>query len=114
AGVRVRRTSRAWSFRGLNTFILLEYEVTNTTGGALADVFVGFPYLLRPSYQDVNVHNGWGDDFNRTEDVVAYDEARRLVYARDDTPNFDLPGDVGNYWAERGELRTTGYVGVAL
>ncbi len=113
-GLRVRRTSRAWSFRGLNTFILLDIAVTNETGGALSDVFVGFPYLLRPSYQDINVHNGWGDDFNRTDELVAYDADRALVYARDDTPNFDLPGDVGNYWAERNELRTTGYAGVAL
>lgn len=113
-GLRVRRTSRAWSFRGLNTFILLEYEVTNASGSALSDVHVGFPYLLRPSYQDVNVHNGWGDDFNRVDDLVDYDEERALVYAYDDTPNFDLPHDVGNYWAERDELRTTGYVGVAL
>ncbi|HLT48019.1 MAG TPA: hypothetical protein VK002_12370 [Rubricoccaceae bacterium] len=114
SGLMVRRTSRAWSFRGLNTFILLDYAVTNVSGEALTDVYVGFPYLLRPSYQDVNVHNGWGDDFNRDDDVVAYDTARALVYARDDTPNFDLPGDVGNYWAARDELRTTGYAGVAL
>ncbi len=114
AGLRVRRTSRAWSFRSLNTFILLDYAVTNETGGPLEDVFVGLPYLLRPSYQDVNVHNGWGDDFNRTDERVAYDAERALVYAYDDTPNFDLPGDVGNYWAERDELRTTGYAGVAL
>jgi hypothetical protein len=114
SGLLVRRTSRAWSFPGLHTFVLLDYTVTNTTGGPLTDVYVGFPYLLRPSYQDINVHNGWGDDFNRDDDVVAYDESRALVYARDDTPNFDLPGDVGNYWAERDELRTTGYAGVAL
>lgn len=114
AGLAVERTSRAWSFPGLNTFVLLDYVVTNTTGGALSDVYVGFPYLLRPSYQDINVHNGWGDDFNRTDDIVEYDEARALLYARDDTPNFDLPGDVGNYWAERDELRTPGYAGFAL
>ena len=114
AGIEVERTSRAWSFRGLNTFILLDYVVTNTTGEALTDVYVGFPYLLRPSYQDVNVHNGWGDDFNRTDDIVEYDEARALLYARDDTPSFDLPNDVGNYWPARDELRTTGYTGFAL
>ena len=113
-GLRVRRTSRAWSFRGLNTFVLLDYAVTNETSGALLDVFVGVPALLRPSYQDVNVHNGWGDDFNRTDELVAYDAERALVYTYDDTPSFDLPGDVGNYWAERDELRTTGYAGIAL
>lgn len=112
--VRVVRTSRAWSFRGLNTFVLVEYEVTNGGAGPLTDVFVGFPYLLRPSYQDVVVHNGWGDDFNRTDDFVAYDSTRGFVYSWDDTPNFSIPQDVGNYWAEANELRTTGYAGVAL
>ncbi|MEM1041678.1 MAG: T9SS type A sorting domain-containing protein [Bacteroidota bacterium] len=114
SGLRVRRTSRTWSFRGLNTFVLLDYAVTNETGGPLAGVFVGLPSLLRPSYQDINVHNGWGDDGNRTDELVAYDADRALVYAYDDTPNFDLPGDVGNYWPDRDELRTTGYAGIAL
>ncbi|MEM8556341.1 MAG: hypothetical protein AAGG50_00720 [Bacteroidota bacterium] len=114
SGLRVQRTSRAWSFRGLNTFVLVEVAVTNETGGSLSDVFVGVPALLRPSYQDINVHNGWGDDFNRTDELVAYDADRALLYAYDDTPNFDLTGDVGNYWAVRDELRTTGYAGVAL
>ncbi len=113
-GVRVVRTSRAWSFRGLDTQIWLEYELTNQSGGALSDVYVGFPYLLRPSYQDVVVHNGWGDDFNRTDEFVAYDAARRMVYSWDDTPNFSLPQDRGNFWDDAGELRTTGYAGVAL
>jgi hypothetical protein len=114
AGLRVRRTSRAWSFRGLNTFILLDYEVTNTTAETLTDVFVGFPSLLRPSYQDINVHNGWGDSLDRVDELVGYDEDRRLVYVYDDAPNYDLPWNVGNYWAEADELRTTGYIGLGL
>lgn len=114
SGLHVERTTRAWSFRGLNTFIPIDVAVTNETGAALTDVYVGLPTLLRPSYQDINVHNGWGDDFNRTDELVAYDAERALVYASDDTPNFDLPFDVGNYWADRDELRTTGYAGVAL
>lgn len=113
-GLRVRRASRAWSFRGLNTFILYEYRVTNTRSQALTDVFIGFPALLRPSYQDVNVLNGWGDDFNRADDLVAYDEERAMVYVWDDTPNFDLPQNVGNYWAEADELRTPGYIGMSM
>jgi hypothetical protein len=114
SGLMVRRTSRAWSFRGLNTSVLLDYTVTNTTGEPLTGVYVGFPYLLRPSYQDVNAHNSWGGDTNSDDEVVAYDTARALVYARDDTPSAELTSDVGNYWADRDELRTTGYAGVAL
>ena len=112
--IRVVRTSRAWSFPGLKDFILVDYTLTNQTGTTLNDVYVGFPYLLRPSYQDVLAHNGWGGDFNRADELAAYDEARRLMYAWDDTPNFDLPTDVGNYLAAYNELRTTGYAGVAL
>jgi hypothetical protein len=113
-GVRVQRVSRTWSFAGLNNFILIEYLLTNQNAGPLTEVFVGFPYLLRPSYQDFVVHNGWGDDFNRTDEFVGYDAARRLVYAWDDTPNQSLPTDVGNYWGTFDEMRTTGYIGVSL
>jgi hypothetical protein len=112
--IHVRRTSRQWSFRGLNETILIEFVVTNRSAGVMDDVFIGLPYLLRPSYQDFVVHNGWGDDLNRVDDLVRYDASRRLVYSFDDTPNFSLPWDVGNYWDEANELRTTGYAGFAL
>src|SRR5690606_31570176 len=78
------------------------------------DVYFGFSYLLRPSYQDFIVHNGWGDDFNRTDEVVSYDSTRKMIFAYDDTPNFSLPTDIGNYWEEVNELRTTGYAGFAM
>ena len=112
--IRVERTSRAWSFPGLKDFIIIEYTLTNQTSSTLSDVYIGFPYLLRPSYQDVLAHNGWGEDFNRADELTGYDETRRLMYAWDDTPNFDLPTDVGNFLLSRGELRTTGYAGVSL
>lgn len=110
----VRRTSRAWSVPGYENFLLIEYRVTNQGSGSLSEVFVGFPYLLRPSYQDFVVHNGWGDDLNRADDLVRYDSLYGMLYSHDDTPNFSLPADVGNYWALVNELRTTGYSGVAL
>ena len=112
--VHVTRASRAWSFPGYNTFLLIEYQVKNQNASTLTDVYIGFPYLLRPSYQDFVVHNGWGDDLNRADDLVRYDTAGRLLYSFDDTPNFSLPSDVGNYWAAANELRTTGYAGFAL
>ncbi len=112
--IHVERTSRVWSFPGQKDFIMLEYNVSNRQATALHDVFIGFPYLLRPSYQDLLAHNGWGADFNGVDDITGYDASRRMMYARDDTPNFDLPTDVGNFVASRGELRTTGYAGVAL
>jgi hypothetical protein len=108
------RTSRAWSFNGLNNFIIIEYEFTNLNSFQIDDVYFGFSYLLRPSYQDFIVHNGWGDDFNRTDEVVSYDSTRKMIFAYDDTPNFSLPTDIGNYWEEVNELRTTGYAGFAM
>ncbi len=112
--VRVIRESHAWSFRGINNFIIIEYEITNQNSGELTDVYVGFPYLIRPSYQDVLAHAGWGDDFNRADEIVGYDENRRLLYAFDDTPSFSLPNDIGNYWDETNELRTPGYAGFSI
>ncbi len=112
--IEVKRTSRAWSYPGSNNFILIEYLFTNKNAAKVTDVYFGFPYLIRPSYQDFVVHNGWGDDFNRTDDYVKYDAENKLLYSYDDTPNYSLPGDVGNYWDDKNELRTTGYAGYAL
>lgn len=112
--ISVQRVSRAWSFREINNFILLDYTFTNEGSSELSDVYFGFPYLIRPSYQDFVVHNGWGDDFNRTDEFVRYDEDLKLLYAWDDTPNFSLPYDVGNYYDDADELRTPGYAGYSL
>jgi len=114
AGLEVTRISRTWSFRPFTNAILYEYIIRNTGGQTLTDVFIGFPNLLRPSYQDFVVHNGWGDDFNRADELVRFDPARKMMYTWDDTPSFDLPQDVGNYWAAANELRTTGYAGYAI
>jgi hypothetical protein len=112
--VRVRRVSRAWSFPGMSNTLLIDYTFTNQNSATLTDVYIGFPYLIRPSYQDFVVHNGWGDDLNRADDLVGYDPSLRLLYSYDDSPNFSLPNDVGNYWASVNEMRTTGYAGFSL
>ena len=114
--ITIERRSKAWSFIGLNNFIIMEYTITNNNTSSLNDVYIGFPNLIRPSYQDFVVHNGWGDDFNRADESVRYDDSRALLYAYDNTPNFSLPDDVGNYYNfnELNELRTTGYAGYAL
>jgi hypothetical protein len=112
--IRVKRTSRVWSFLELNNFIIMEYTLTNLRTTEVNDFFVGFPYLIRPSYQDMLAHNGWGDDFNRSDELVSYDANRKLFYSWDDAPNFDLPWDVGNYVEDYDELRTPGYAGYAL
>lgn len=112
--ISVIRKSRVWSFPLLNNFVICEYVITNQNPAAVHDVYIGFPNLIRPSYQDFVVHNGWGDDFNRTDDFVSYDSTRNMVYSWDDTPNFSIPSDIGNYLEAAGELRTTGYAGLSL
>lgn len=112
--ISVERNSRAWSFPLLNNFIMCEYVITNQNSAPVTDVYIGFPNLIRPSYQDFVVHNGWGDDFNRTDEFVAYDSTRNMLYSWDDTPNFSIPNDIGNFWEAAGELRTTGYSGFSF
>ncbi len=111
--IGVARTSRAWSFPGLNTFIIMEYAISNLNPTAVEDVYVGFPYLIRPSYQDFNVHGGWGDDDSRRDERVVYDSSRALLFAYDDAIET-YPVDEGNFWDDYLELRTTGYAGFAV
>jgi len=114
--ITVKRTSNVWSFNNLNNFIIIDYEITNNKSETVTEVYAGFPSLIRPSYQDFVVHNGWGDDFNRTDELVDYDTTNGILYAYDDTPNFSLPNDVGNYWNFNGlnEMRTPGYAGYKI
>ena len=114
--ITIKRTSNVWSFNNLNNFVIIDYEITSNKSETLTDVYVGFPSLIRPSYQDFVVHNGWGDDFNRTDELVDYDTTNGILYAYDDTPNFSLPNDVGNYWDfnDLNEMRTPGYAGYKI
>jgi len=112
--ISIERKSRVWSFPLLNNFVICEYVITNQNPTVVDNLYIGFPNLIRPSYQDFVVHNGWGDDFNRTDEFVAYDSTRNMIFARDDTPNFSLPSDIGNFWESAGELRTTGYAGFSF
>ena len=113
-GLHVGLESHAWSFPGFNNFIIHEYSFTNETGSDLTDMYLGFPWLLWPSYQDLLVHNGWGDDLNRMDDVVGYDASRNLIYVYDEKMGEDIPWDWGNYLADAQEVRTPGYAGLAL
>ena len=113
--IHVRRSSKVWSYPGLNRSIIIEYEVSNQTGATIYNSYVGFPYLIRPSYQDMVAHNGWGDDVHSSDESVAYDSTRALLYAYDNDPDFPgMEWDIGNYWQDYEELRTPGYAGFAL
>jgi len=112
-GLTFTRVSRAWSFPAFKDFIILEYTITNESGANLTDVFVGFPYVIRPSYQDVLAHNFWGDNLNVDDEIVGYDEAQKILYAYDFYPNESITWSWGNYLQAKSELRTTGYAGFA-
>lgn len=114
--IHVKRTSKAWSLPDINNFIIIDYVVTNNTDNTITDTYIGFPYLIRPSYQDMIVHNGWGDELSREDESVDYDSSRALLYAYDNImANYtQYMWDWGNYWNEAEELRTPGYAGFAL
>lgn len=61
-GIRVTRTSRAWSFPGYDSFIIYEYEFENVTNETLHDVFITFANTFAPSmfgYQ--RNHGAWNE-----------------------------------------------------
>lgn len=61
-GIRVRRTSRAWSYPGYDSFIIYEYEFENITQDVLRDVFITFAGTYAPSmfgYQ--RNHGEWSE-----------------------------------------------------
>lgn len=61
-GIRVTRTSRAWSYPGYDSFIIYEYAFENVTGDVLEDVFITFASTFGPSmfgYQ--RIHGDWSE-----------------------------------------------------
>jgi len=112
SGLEIKRTSRAWSYPAYADFIIFEYVCTNSSSNNYTDVYLGLPYLIRPSYQDIIVQGYWGDNPNVTDEIVGYDAELNLLYAYDSWP-ADYVVSLGNYYAEWQELRTTGYAGFA-
>ncbi|UCF64014.1 MAG: T9SS C-terminal target domain-containing protein [bacterium] len=110
-GIRVKRTSRAWSYPQYNNFIIYEYEFENVTNDTITDLFITFANTFAPSmfgyqrnYGDWSESNfrgqppaGLGDHFAR------FDLKRWMSYnhERDGLPDPDLfeqwsqPGDRG-------------------
>ena len=84
-GVKVKRTSRAWSFPGYDSFIIYEYDLENTSSDTLFDVFVAFPYGFCPSmfgYQ--RTENRWAEaDLRQNNQFARYDLKRYMTYNHD-------------------------------
>ena len=109
--IKVKRTSRAWSMRGMNNFIILSYEMTNLNQETIEDFYFCNVFLLRPSSQDYNSHAGWNDALSRADDVVGIDTSLSMIYAYDGTGAYDYTSGVGN-WND-GNLLTHGFTGFA-
>lgn len=61
-GIRVTRTSRAWSYPGYDSFIIYEYDFENVSGSRIHDVFITFAGTYGPSmfgYQ--RNHGDWSE-----------------------------------------------------
>lgn len=110
-GIRVTRTSRAWSYPGYDSFIIYEYEFQNVTNERLHDVFVTFASTFAPSmfgYQ--RNHGQWNEGSLRGQPpsglgdhFARFDLRRWMTYnhTRDGQPDPTLftawsqPGDRG-------------------
>jgi hypothetical protein len=61
-GIRVKRTSRSWSYPGYDSFIIYEYEFENVTNETISDLFITFANTFAPSmfgYQ--RNHGAWSE-----------------------------------------------------
>lgn len=110
-GVRVTRTSRAWSYPGYDSFIIYEYALENVTNEVIYDVFITFANTLAPSmfgYQ--RNHGEWSEGAFRGQPPAGlgdhfarYDLKRWMSYnhERNGLPDPDFferwsqPGDRG-------------------
>ncbi len=108
-GVTVTRTSRAWSYPGYDSFIIYEYEFTNTTSDTISDFFVTFANTFAPSmfgYQ--RNHGQWSEAAFRGQPpsglgdhFARFDLKRWMTYSheRDGLPDrvfFDVWSSAGH------------------
>lgn len=93
-GIRVTRTSRAWSYPGYDSFIIYEYAFENVSGSRLHDVFVTFASTFAPSmfgYQ--RVHGDWSEAAFRGQPPAGFgDHFARFDLKRWMTYNHERKG----------------------
>jgi hypothetical protein len=93
-GITVTRTSRAWSFPGYDSFIIYEYEFTNSTPDTISDLFVTFANTFAPSmfgYQ--RNHGQWSEAAFRGQPPAGLgDQFSRFDLKRWMTYNHDREG----------------------
>ena len=108
-GVRVTRTSRAWSYPGYDSFIIYEYEFENASSDTITDLFVTFANTFAPSmfgYQ--RNHGEWAESAYRGQPpdglgdhFARFDLKRWMSYnhERDGLPDPDF----FDSWSEAGD-----------
>lgn len=107
-GIRVTRTSRAWSYPGYDSFIIYEYEFENVSNETLTDVFITFAGTYAPSmfgYQ--RNHGEWSEAAYRGQPPAGlgdhfarYDLKRWMTYNHD---REGLPEETFfNLWSQEG------------
>jgi hypothetical protein len=108
-GVRVTRTSRAWSYPGYDSFIIYEYEFENRTNDTITDFFITFANTFAPSmfgYQ--RRHGQWSEGIYRGQPPAGegdhfsrFDLKRWMTYnhERDGLPEETL----FNVWSQPGD-----------
>jgi hypothetical protein len=110
-GIRVTRTSRAWSYPGYDSFIIYEYAFLNISNDTINDLFITFANTFAPSmfgYQRVNGNwvesafrgqppQGLGDHFARFDlkRWMSYNHEREGLPDPDFFDNWSAPGDRG-------------------
>ena len=122
-GIRVKRTSRAWSYPGYDSFIIYEYEFENVTGDTISDLFITFANTFAPSmfgYQ--RVHGEWAESAFRGQPPAGlgdhfarFDLKRWMSYNHEcdglpDPDFFDIWSTPGN----RGGLDSPQAVGIMV
>jgi hypothetical protein len=101
-GITIKRTSRAWSFPGYNTFIIYEYEFQNTSSDTLADAFIAWTYAFSPSmFGYERKFNRWAEGDYRNQEFSRFDLRRWMSYnherdGRPDTVLFNTWSQPGN------------------
>jgi hypothetical protein len=122
-GVKVTRTSRAWSYPGYDGFIIYEYEFENVKVDTITDLFITFANTFGPSmfgYQ--RNHGEWSEAAYRGQPPAGlgdhfarFDLKRWMSYnhERDGLPDPDF-FDTWSQPGDRGGLNSPQAVGIMV
>ncbi len=125
-GIRVTRTSRAWSIPGYDSFIIYEYEFDNTSSDTLRDVSIVFLNSFAPSMFGYQRKNGptwnWNEvDYRGQPPDGAGNQFARLDTKRWMTYNHDREGNPDSVYFDswstpgnRGGLNSPQAVGLVM